>query len=58
MLQKAAGKEALPKMKEQQSRNISPFFFSYFSEDTIQKMQKILRDGTYVPQEILNITDF
>ncbi len=58
MHQKAAGKEALPKMKEQQSRNISPFFFSYFSEDTIQKMQKILRDGTYVPQEILNITDF
>lgn len=58
MLQKAAKREKLPDMKEQQNRNISPFFFSYFSEDTIQKMQKILRDGTYVPQEILNITDF
>lgn len=58
MLCKAADQEKLPLTKEQQNRNISPFFFSYFSEDTTLKMKKILEDGTYVPQEILNITDF
>ena len=58
MLRKAEQMEVLPDTKEQQNRNISPVFFSYFPEDTTKAMKNILEKGTYVPQEILNITDF
>lgn len=58
MLEKAEKIETLPDTKEQQNRHISPVFFSYFSETTTVKMKNILEKGTYVPQEILNITDF
>lgn len=48
----------LPDMKERQNRNIQETFFSYFQEPDMEKMKKILEYGKYIPQEILNITDF
>ena len=48
----------LPETKEKQNRNISQAFFSYFEEEQVQRMQGILEAGKYIPQEILNITDF
>ena len=33
-------------------------FFSYFSTERIKQMKEILEKGRYVPQEILNISDF
>lgn len=57
MLQKAEGRE-LPDTKELQNRRIGPSFFTYFSETAAGKMQNLLKRGKYIPQEILNITDF
>ena len=48
----------LPDTKERQNRNIRDLFFSYFGEADVKKMKKILEVGKYIPQEILNITDF
>lgn len=57
MLEKAQKAARLPDAKEQQNRNISGIFFSYF-EDAMQKqMLKILERGAYIPQEIINISD-
>lgn len=57
MLEKA--KEAvLPETKEQQNRNITDHFFSFFKWDTAAEMKKILETERYIPQEILNIGDF
>lgn len=57
MLEKAQRAVQLPQTKEQQNRNISGAFFSYF-EDTVQRqMLEILEKGIYIPQEIINISD-
>ena len=48
----------LPDTKDRQNRNIRELFFSYFGETDILKMKRILDAGKYIPQEILNITDF
>lgn len=58
MLKKAELFRTLPATKEQQNRNIEDTFFQYFSEEVSGKMKQILENGTYIPQEILNITDF
>lgn len=58
MLRKAKRTQTLPKTKEQQNRNIKDSFFQYFPDDISKKMKQILEDGTYIPQEILNIADF
>lgn len=58
MLRKASSVSKLPDTKEKQNRNISESFFSYFSNEEVNQMQEILRSGEYVPQEILNISDF
>ncbi len=58
MLEKAKGRQALPDTKEQQNQNIRDWFFSYFQEECINEMKQILENGKYIPQEILNITDF
>ncbi len=57
MADKAEQAKSLPKTKEKQNRNISQSFFSYFSNETEEKMKRILYQGNYVPQEILNLTD-
>ncbi len=58
MLHKAEQVRTLPATKDQQNRNIGSAFFQYFSDEISEKMKKILKAGTYIPQEILNITDF
>lgn len=58
MLKKAAGMNALPRTSENQNRNISDYFFSYFSRGQVEEMRAILEREEYIPQEILNITDF
>lgn len=58
MLEKAEHTEELPDTKEQQNRRIGDSFYTYFSENTAARMRRILETGKYIPQEILNITDF
>jgi len=60
MVQKAEMWDAdfLPDTSQKQNQNISGHFFRFFSDDMKEKMQKILRSGKYIPQEIFNITDF
>lgn len=58
MLKKAEYVKTLPDTKEQQNRNIQQEFFAYFSKEQVDKMKRILKSGKYIPQEILNITDF
>ena len=58
MLRKARETKQLPDTKEQQNRNIDTLFFSYFTETQVQEMKQILESDAYIPQEILNITDF
>lgn len=58
MLNKAETAVNIPETKEGQNKNIKNLFFSYFSEEQVEKMKEILEKGCYIPQEILNISDF
>lgn len=58
MLDKTERCEELPDTKEGQNKNISGRFYSYFDEGQQSRIQSILKKGKYIPQEILNITDF
>lgn len=58
MLKKASQVKELPDTKEKQNRKNCGLFFSCFPEEAVRAMDKILRQGKYIPQEILNITDF
>lgn len=48
----------LPKTKEGQNKNISETFLKEFDEDYRTQIEEILKDGLYIPQEIVNIIDF
>lgn len=58
MLEKAQAVKKLPNTKEKQNRNLSGTFFAFFSEQTVRHMKQLLERECYIPQEILNITDF
>ena len=58
MLDKVEDISFLPWTKEKQNRNISEFFFLFFEPEIVQKMKDILDEGRYIPQEILNVTDY
>lgn len=60
MIKKARiyGIDFLPKMSENQNHNLSGYFFRYFSDQTKESMNCILKEGRYIPQEILTIADF
>lgn len=58
MLQKAGRVKTLPDTKEQQNRNIRQEFFRCFEKEQKDEMLRILEGEKYIPQEILNITDF
>ena len=60
MLKKAGkiGTERLPNMKERQNRNLCGEFFAYFPKELTDKMKAVIESGKYIPQEILNISDF
>ena len=45
-------------MKAGQNKNISTQFLQSFPKEKAEKMQKILQNGKYIPQEILSIEDF
>ncbi len=59
MLEKAEKTELpLPMMKEGQTFVEGSGFFRFFSEKEKERMKKILKEGMYIPQEILNIKDY
>lgn len=58
MMKKAGQREDLPETKEMQNRNIREAFFSYFTPECAETMRRILEEEKYIPQEILNISDF
>lgn len=60
MLEKAeaAGLGRMPDTKKGQNRNIRSEFFAYFPEKSVLRMKEVLEGGKYIPQEILNISDF
>ena len=58
MLSKAEHVAKLPDTKEKQNRNIAGHFFSYFSNTQTSQIKEILNREEYIPQEILNISDF
>ena len=60
LLEKAAvrGQDFLPETSENQNRNLSGLFFRYFADSVTGQMRRILESGKYIPQEIINITDF
>lgn len=61
MLEKArcrGGTDFLPETSEGQNQNLSGRFFQYFSEQEQEEMKRILQAGKYIPQEIVNITDY
>jgi len=60
MLDKArqCGMDFLPETSENQNRKLSGRFFQYFAPERIRDMEQILDAGKYIPQEIINRTDF
>ena len=58
MLSKAEHVAKLPDTKEKQNRNIAGHFFSYFSNTHVNQIKEILGREEYIPQEIINISDF
>ncbi len=58
MFAKAEQVVQLPDTKEQQNRNIRDIFYGYFSDEQVNQIKNILESDRYIPQEILNITDF
>ncbi|BBF42836.1 hypothetical Cytosolic protein [Lachnospiraceae bacterium KM106-2] len=59
MIEKALKSEnPLPKMKEGQAYQAGTEFFKYFTKKEQMQICNILEGGSYIPQEILNISDF
>ena len=60
MLKKAEhfGIDSLPATKEGQNRNMGEIFFSFFTKEAKERMKDILEQNKYIPQEILNYTDY
>lgn len=48
----------LPEMKAGQNQNCGEIFFNYFCEEVKIAMKKMLQENRYLPQEILQETDF
>ena len=51
------GIENLPRMKEGQNQNIGEMFWNFFEKQDAEKMKELLREGQYIPQEILSGKD-
>lgn len=52
------GMQHLPDTKEGQVRGLSGVFMTWFSQEIQEQMCQILDSGKYIPQEIINITDY
>jgi hypothetical protein len=48
----------MPCTKEKQNTNIENIFLDYFSDDRKRQLLELLREGRYIPQEILNEHDW
>ena len=59
MLDKAEkmGFSNMPYTKEKQNSNIENIFLDYFSENRKAQILNLLKEGKYIPQEILNEHD-
>ncbi|MBI6874878.1 Wadjet anti-phage system protein JetD domain-containing protein [Clostridium aciditolerans] len=58
MIDKAKSESiCLPKTKEGQNKNINEIFLREFNNNYRVEIEKILQEGFYIPQEIVNITD-
>lgn len=58
MLAKSEAYKKLPVTKEEQNRQLKGSFFTYFTAQEAEAMQKILQQDLYIPQEILSLADF
>lgn len=58
MLAKREAYKKLPVTKEDQNRQLKGSFFTYFTAEEAEAMQKILQQDLYIPQEILSLADF
>ena len=58
MLAKSEAYKKLPVTKEDQNRQLKGSFFTYFTAQEAEAMQKILQQDLYIPQEILSLADF
>ncbi len=58
MIDKVIDIKGLPDTKKGQNKNIGHVFLDSFDGTMKSKMVEILECGKYIPQEILNITDF
>ena len=57
MIDKSRNINSLPKTKEGQNRNINEYFLQQFSLEYKEKIEEILKNDLYIPQEIINIID-
>lgn len=57
MIDKSNDIKSLPKTKEGQNRNINEYFLQQFSLEYKEKIEEILKNDLYIPQEIINIID-
>lgn len=57
MIDKINNINCLPKMKDGQNKNINKYFLDEFSLEYRLKIEEILKNNLYIPQEIINITD-
>lgn len=58
MLAKSEEYKKLPATKEEQNKQLKGGFFTYFTAQEAEAMQKILQQDLYIPQEILSLADF
>lgn len=60
MLEKAEklGTDRLPRTKEGQNASGGEVFFSFFSQELQDTIRRLLKEGKYIPQEILNQGDY
>ncbi|MCI8389117.1 MAG: hypothetical protein HFI35_00080 [Roseburia sp.] len=60
MTRKAARRDqmSLPLMSEKQNRALAGTFFSYFTAEWEEEVCRMLSAGRYIPQEIINVSDY
>ena len=60
MLYKAEniGIDLMPTTKKGQNKNITDLFFKQFNNRFVIKIKKLLEEGRYIPQEIVNSNDY
>lgn len=52
------GFDRMPEMKEQQNKHIRGSFLEQFDAEQIKKIKELLETGRYIPQEMVNASDY